>query len=230
MKLAQVTPLSDGHLLYRGLNGISFPETLLQLGKRSLDKKKKDWWKHVRAKVLNKDSSLRFDDDCRGFVEFAFSSASTAKSVALEYAGNLSCKKDKCTSWNEDEKFCEAHRSTLLEIETGQIDRGADLEWVSQFPSENENVLLPLSNFEITKVRRENNLNILRISLNSNLRAQTLEQLRSSRQMTCLGIAQELINEAKQVLLVCLCLWMCNHARYLNLKFEGRIASVESML
>ena len=74
-----------------------------------------------------------------------------------------------------------AHRSTLLEIETGQVDRGchpfislvwftrhiqsqslmlvmcyagASLNWVSQFKAEEEHTLLPLSNFEVTGMRR----------------------------------------------------------------------------
>lgn len=62
----------------------------------------------------------------QGFVEIGFSSATPNKKVALQYAGlNLelqnSCEHDTLHEWKP---CCEAHRSTLLEIETGQVDRG----------------------------------------------------------------------------------------------------------
>ena len=40
---------------------------------------------------------------------------------------------NKCKAFNTETGFCEHHRSTILEISTGQIDRGASLSWVSQF-------------------------------------------------------------------------------------------------
>ena len=62
-----------------------------------------------------------------------FSSATPKKEVALEYSGALSCEgPNKCKAFNVQEGFCEHHRSTILEISTGQIDRGASLSWVSQ--------------------------------------------------------------------------------------------------
>lgn len=32
--------------------------------------------------------------------------------------------------------FCKHHLSTIIEVATGQVDRGASLKWVSQFPAE----------------------------------------------------------------------------------------------
>ena len=40
-------------------------------------------------------------------------------------------------------------RPTLFEIQLGQVDRGATLEWISQFPGEAEVLLPPLSNLEV---------------------------------------------------------------------------------
>ena len=41
-------------------------------------------------------------------------------------------------------------RPTLFEIQLGQVDRGATLSWISQFPGEEEVLLLPpLSNLEV---------------------------------------------------------------------------------
>jgi len=130
------------------------------------------------------------------------------------YSGASACKGKKCPCWNAEKDFCEAHRSTILEIQTGQIDRGATLKWVSQFPAEDENVLLPLSNFSIVGMRREVSskfinasssgdqlINFITIKLNINLNAVTLEQLRGSRQNSCLDFVEELLTEAKQYIL-----------------------------
>ena len=40
-------------------------------------------------------------------------------------------------------------RPTLFEIQLGQVDRGATLRWISQFPGEDEVLLPPLSNLEV---------------------------------------------------------------------------------
>ena len=157
-----------------------FPEHLLRIGGPHLDD----------------PTSQDFQDTCQGFVEFGFSSATPNKRVALEYSGAMSCDGPACKAWNASAGFCETHRSTLLEISTSQIDRGASLMWVSQFPAEDEHTLLPLCNFEIVGMRREifcaadgkhgkqYSLNILEIKLNLNLNALTLEQLRESRKTT----------------------------------------------
>jgi hypothetical protein len=42
--------------------------------------------------------------------------------------------------------FC---RATLFVIQLGQVDRGATLSWISQFPLEEEVLLPPLSNLEV---------------------------------------------------------------------------------
>ena len=132
---------------------------------------------------------LRLDENKpRGFVEIGFTSATPIKDVALFYAGAADANERVCKhdadqgpgfKWGS---CCDkAHRSTLLEIETGQVDRGchpfnslvwftrhiqsqslmlvmcyagASLNWVSQFKAEEEHTLLPLSNFEVTGMRR----------------------------------------------------------------------------
>jgi len=95
--------------------------------------------------------------------------------------------------------YCSIHRSTILEIHTGLIDRGAGLKWVSQFAHEDEHTLLPLSNFEIIGMRREDCCNVLEADLNLNLHAQTLEQMRETRQRMCLDFARKLAEEARQL-------------------------------
>jgi hypothetical protein len=56
--------------------------------------------------------------------------------------------------------------STVFNVE--QVDCGADLTWVSQFPSEKEMLILPLSNFEVVDMRREKDANVYELNLNLN--------------------------------------------------------------
>ena len=66
-------------------------------------------------------------NELRGFVEIGFSSASPDKDVALFYAGKCdsTCKyEDAGGGKHSDFVYCDCHRSTLLEIDTGQVDRG----------------------------------------------------------------------------------------------------------
>jgi hypothetical protein len=67
------------------------------------------------------------------FVEPGFSSATPSLDVALSYCG------ETC--------------STLLEIETGGVDHGASLSWISQFPDEDEHTIIALSAFEVVAMR-----------------------------------------------------------------------------
>ena len=123
VKLATVTPLPAGLMLYRGLNCISFSPDLLDIQGMSSIAPRPKTDGSMQSEGVSVARTRDFKDTCRGFVEFAFSSASTEKEVALDYSGYSACRKEECQSWNEAEGFCEAHRPTLLEIETGQIDR-----------------------------------------------------------------------------------------------------------
>jgi hypothetical protein len=77
----------------------------------------------------------------KSFVEYGFSSATPRREVALQYSGN--------------------QHSAIFEIEAGQIDCGATLSWVSQYPGEGEHVILPLSNFQVVRVRQQTKRDIL---------------------------------------------------------------------
>jgi len=183
-------PAEPTGVLYRGINGMSYEGRLLEFGEPEL-------LEHLSADA--------FRDTCRGFVDYSFASATPSKHVALTYSGALDCKGNKCECWNVEKGFCEKHRSTVLEIQTGQIDRGSELGWISQFPKEVEHCLLPLSNFEVQGMRREKaasggEYNVLEIKLNVNLNAQTLEQLRESRKTTAVEIARGLLQESEQLL------------------------------
>ena len=87
--LAKESSMAPSGTLYRGLNGMAFPEKLLQIG---------------AAEDL---SAAESTDSCRGFVEFGFSSATPNKSVALEYSGAVACEgAGKCKGFNVEKGFC----------------------------------------------------------------------------------------------------------------------------
>ena len=80
-------------------------------------------------------------DEKSVFVECAFSSATPRREVALQYSVT------DCSS--------------IFEIQTGAIDKGATLDWVSQYPSEGEHVILPLSNFQLMGMRQMSKLQVI---------------------------------------------------------------------
>ena len=134
---------------------------------------------------------LFFDKDeknCRGFVEPGFSSTTTDWEVAVDYAGDIA--------------------PTILEIETGQVDSGADLKWISQFPNEKEMLISPLSNFEVVSMCREYcredqvngpQVNVFKCRLNLNMNSKTLESILEARKTSVIDFGRSLWNEARQI-------------------------------
>ena len=78
-------------------------------------------------------------------------------------------------------QYAGSERSSLFEIEVGQVDCGAYIGEFSQYAEEEEHVLGPLSHFEITGRRREHGTNIYSLRLNINLNSRTLQELREHR-------------------------------------------------
>ena len=76
-----------------------------------------------------------------------FSTVTPDKKMAWKCSGAAACRgKGKCTSWNDVKDFCEAHRSTILEIQSDPIARtGASFQQVSHSLAEDENVRYSLS-------------------------------------------------------------------------------------
>ena len=71
---------------------------------------------------------------------------------------------------------CLLCRPTLFEIQLGQVDRGAMLSWISQYPGEEEVLLPPLSNLEVVgeplmMMRERAAVNVCQLRVNVNLKA-----------------------------------------------------------
>jgi len=74
----------------------------------------------------------------------------------------------------------------LFEIETSQIDRGASLSWLSQYPNEEEVLLPPLSNLEVKSepkmmVFQGKAIQVFEMQLNLNLEILKREEHEGSR-------------------------------------------------
>ena len=82
----------------------------------------------------------------------------------------------------------------------GMVDRGAQLDWLSQYPEEKEILLPPLTGMEVQADEvTPDDVRQLTMRLNINLRSTTLEQLEAARQKE-LG---ELAGMADKVRLPC---------------------------
>ena len=146
---------------------------------------------------------LTADGKCvtKCFVDAGFSSATPNLKTALSYAGEKS--------------------STILKIQTGGIDRGAQVSWISQFPDEEEHTILPLSAYEVVEMRAvskedllleangkkqhvfnratahnrdsfDGKVNVLTVKLNLNLKAQTSQERLESRRSCVFDLFQSL--------------------------------------
>jgi hypothetical protein len=58
-----------------------------------------------------------------------------------------------------------------------QVDRGADLSWLSQYPHEREVLLPPLTGLEALETRVMSGMLVIQSRLSLNMAAHTLEQV-----------------------------------------------------
>jgi hypothetical protein len=71
-------------------------------------------------------------------------------------------------------------------MQMGMIDRGAPLQWCSQFPSEAEILFAPLTGLEVVGTPTvEQAVMIVELRLNCNLHDLTIEQILSKMQKVC---------------------------------------------
>ena len=78
------------------------------------------------------------------------------------------------------------------------VDRGADVQWLSQYPFEREILLPPLTGLEVVGKRVEGKVLVVSVRLSVNMMSQTIEEViaqmkRSHLQMLDTMIAQQQI-------------------------------------
>jgi hypothetical protein len=169
VKLSQLQPAT---VVYRGVSGMKLPEPFLVLSKFNV----------------------------RGGVEYGFMSATLDQRVALRYATSNPDEPSTLMVMQvtqgptESAATCQSYRMHLrnheheshlggVDWQMGMVDRGAQLDWLSQYPDEKEILLPPLTGMEVQadEVTAEQ-VRTLTMRLSINLRSTTLEQLEAARQ------------------------------------------------
>jgi hypothetical protein len=120
---------------------------------------------------------------CRGGVEYACMSTTTDRNVAIQYTKG---------------KDGTHQLPTIFEIEVGQVDRGAPLSWVSQYPGEQEVLMPPLSNLEVVdEPRMDGDIMVIRLRINVNNKSLTIGQLEARRQQLHVTMMRNLAAEVQ---------------------------------
>ena len=96
-------------------------------------------------------------DSC-GAVEYAFMSTTVDEKVAMDYANK-------------------GRTGIVFEIPMGMVDRGANFQWLSQYPHEAEVTFAPLTGLEVLRTRVEGSVIVITLRPNINLNALTLSQV-----------------------------------------------------
>ncbi|KOO20837.1 achain structural determinant protein [Chrysochromulina tobinii] len=131
-------------------------------------------WRGIKDGTLPKEFWVPNEMGVRGGIEYGFSSTTTDKKQALQYASH-GCK--------------DGDAMTIFEMQMGMVDRGADLTWLSQYPHEREVLLPPLTGIEALTSDVEGSMLLISARLSLNLSAQTLEQVLSRRRKMLMDMA-----------------------------------------
>ena len=122
----------------------------------------------------------------KGGVEFGIMSTTTDKVVAIQYSSH-------------------GRVPTIFEIEIGQVDRGAELKWISQFPGEEEVVMPPLSNLEVIGAPYLTRFDgattqvlVVPLRVNVNIKSKTMGELVATRKDVLLSAVKDLQVESEQ--------------------------------
>lgn len=132
---------------------------LIKLGKVLPAKKV---YRGLTGGVLPKEFLEANDHNCKGGVEFGFTSTTTDRNVAVHYTKSKKAR-------------------MIFELQLGMVDKGADLGWLSQYPHEKEICLSPLAGMEVIGTSIEGATLVLNVRLNVNMMAATIEQVMCKR-------------------------------------------------
>ena len=124
---------------------------------------------------------------CKGGVEYGFMSTTTERDVAIMYSGKAN-------------QLC-----TVFEIDVGQIDRGASIQWLSQYPQENEFLVPPLSNLEVIgkphiEKTSKGDILVMKLRINVNFKSKTLDELVATRKRLHISTMENLLSDLKREL------------------------------
>lgn len=87
----------------------------------------------------------------------------------------------------------------LFEMQMGMVDRGCELDWISQYPHEKEVLFNPLTGLEVMSKRFEGMVLVVEIKLSVNLNAMTIEQVVGKRRKLLVDMTDNMQMEVKVV-------------------------------
>ena len=122
----------------------------------------------------------------KGGVEQAFMSTTAEREVAMGYASGGS------------PASAGGSIGIVLEVQQGMVNRGADISFLSQYPSEREILFGPLTGIEVLRTRIEGSAVIIECALSINLTALTLEQVLGKRQKLVADMCDQLALKARR--------------------------------
>ena len=117
------------------------------------------------------------DMGVEGGVEYGFSSTTTERAQAVHYA--------------------QGKASTILELQMGMVDRGADISWLSQYPHEEETLLPPLIGLQVHGTNVDGGTLVVECRISVNMASLTLEQVAGKRKKLLGDMAAQMAGEVR---------------------------------
>ena len=119
-------------------------------------------------------------------VEFGFCSTTMAKTVAMQYVGK-------------------GTNPVIFQIRVGQVNHGAILDEISQFPGEAEILFPPLCNLELegaphVHIHNGKHVTVMPFSICVNSHARTIDELVEARKELQINMLENFIDESRRML------------------------------
>jgi hypothetical protein len=112
----------------------------------------------------------------RGGVDFAFTSTTRDRAVALSYART---------------------GGIVFEIQMGMVDRGAEVKWLSQYPFEEEIIFPPLSAIEVQAIHVHGSVLAVEVRLSVNMMILTVSEILSKLQRSHLQLLDLIVSDLR---------------------------------
>ena len=134
-------------------------------------------YRGVGGGALPKEFLEKNEHNVSAAVDMGFMSTTYERNVAVTYAGTGA--------------------ATVFEMEMGMVDRGAQLDWLSQYPHERECCFPPLTGLEVIGMRVEESVLVVAVRLSVNRSAETLEVVVSKMQRSHLQLIKVIRDDIK---------------------------------